>query len=34
MRFAQDDGFVEGSKNIQLGVQKARKDRKSHRLSG
>ena len=31
-RFAQDDGFV-GGENIRLGVQKTRKDRKSHRLT-
>jgi hypothetical protein len=33
-RFAQDDGFVGGLKSIRLVVKKARKDRKSHNLSG
>jgi hypothetical protein len=33
-RFAQDDGFVGGLKCSWLDMQKTRKDRKSHRLSG
>jgi hypothetical protein len=33
-RFAQDDGFVGGLKYNWLDMQKTRKDRKSHRLSG
>jgi hypothetical protein len=36
-RFAKDDGFVGGLKGLkysQLDMQKTRKDRKSHSLSG
>jgi hypothetical protein len=33
-RFAQDDGFVGGLKYSRLDMQKTRKDRRSHRLSG
>jgi hypothetical protein len=32
-RFAQDDGFVGGSKYNRLDMQKTRKDRRSYRLS-